>query len=252
MSGHSKWSTIKHKKAKVDSQRAVVFQKYSRELIVSARLGGADPAGNFRLRTAIEKAKAAGLPNDNIKRAIEKGAGAGAADNYEELTYEGYAAGGVAVVVEAMTDNRNRTAGDVRSLFTKFGGNLGATGAVGWMFDSCGQLIFDKNAVDYDKLFEAAINLDAKDITEDEEEEIYTVLTTPENFQQVVEGLEKEGFKAQSAELVKIPQNTVSVTDEDTAKQVMRLMDRLEELDDVQNVYMNFDIPDEIMEKLDI
>ena len=252
MSGHSKWSTIKHKKAKVDSQRAVVFQKYSRELIVSARLGGADPAGNFRLRTAIEKAKAAGLPNDNIKRAIEKGAGSGAADNYEELTYEGYAAGGVAVVVEAMTDNRNRTAGDVRSLFTKFGGNLGATGAVGWMFDNCGQLIFDKDSVDYDKLFETAINLDAKDITEDEEEGIYTVLTSPENFQAVVEGLEKEGLKPQSAELTKIPQNTVSVTDEDTARQIMRLLDRLEELDDVQNVYMNFEIPDEVMEKLDI
>lgn len=252
MSGHSKWSTIKRKKAKVDSQRATAFQKYSRELIVAARLGGPDPAGNFRLRTAIEKAKAAGLPNDNIKRAIEKGAGSGSADSYEELTYEGYAAGGVAVVVEAMTDNRNRTAGDVRSLFSKFGGNLGTTGAVGWMFDSCGQLIFDKNSVDYEKLFEAAINLDAKDITEDEDEEIYTVLTTPENFQQVVEGLEKEGFKAQTAELTKIPQNTVPVNDEDTARQVMRLMDRLEELDDVQNVYMNFDIPDEIMDKLDI
>ena len=252
MSGHSKWSTIKHKKAKVDSQRAVVFQKYSRELIVSARLGGADPAGNFRLRTAIEKAKAAGLPNDNIKRAIEKGAGAGASDNYEELVYEGYGAGGVAVVVEAMTDNRNRTAGDVRSLFTKFNGNLGATGAVSWMFDQRGQLIFDKNEVDYDKLFETAINFDAEDITEDEDEETYTVLTLPENFQKVVEGLEKEGFKAQTAELTRIPQNTVAITDEKVAASLMRLMDRLEELDDVQNVYMNFDIPDEIMEKLDI
>lgn len=250
MSGHSKWSTIKHKKAKVDSQRAVVFQRYSRELIVAARLGGADPAGNFRLRTAIEKAKAAGLPNDNIKRAIEKGAGAGASENYEELVYEGYAAGGVAVVVETMTDNRNRTAGDIRSYFTKFNGNLGTTGAVSWMFDQRGQLIFDKNSVDYDKLFETAINLDAEDIVD--EDDTYTVLTTVENFQKVVEGLEAEGFKAQTAEFTRIPQNTVPVNDEKTAQQIMKLLDKLEEHDDVQNVYMNFDIPDEIMEKLDV
>ena len=250
MSGHSKWSTIKHKKAKVDSQRAVVFQRYSRELIVAARLGGADPAGNFRLRTAIEKAKAAGLPNDNIKRAIEKGAGAGSSENYEELVYEGYAPGGVAVVVETMTDNRNRTAGDIRSYFTKYNGNLGTTGAVSWMFDQRGQLIFDKNSVDYDKLFEAAINLDAEDIVD--EEDTYTVLTSVENFQKVVEGLEKEGFKPQTAEFTRIPQNTVPVTDEKTAQQIMKLLDKLEEHDDVQNVYMNFDIPDEIMEKLDV
>ena len=250
MSGHSKWSTIKHKKAKVDSQRAVVFQRYSRELIVAARLGGADPAGNFRLRTAIEKAKAAGLPNDNIKRAIEKGAGAGASENYEELVYAGYAAGGVAVVVETMTDNRNRTAGDIRSYFTKFNGNLGTTGAVSWMFDQRGQLIFDKDSVDYDKLFETAINLDAEDIVD--EDDTYTVLTTVENFQKVVEGLEAEGFKAQTAEFTRIPQNTVPVSDEKTAQQIMKLLDKLEEHDDVQNVYMNFDIPDEIMEKLDV
>ena len=205
MSGHSKWSTIKHKKAKVDSQRAVVFQKYSRELIVSARLGGADPAGNFRLRTAIEKAKAAGLPNDNIKRAIEKGAGAGASENYEELIYEGYAAGGVAIVVEAMTDNRNRTAGDIRSYFTKYNGSLGATGCVGWMFDQRGVITFDES-VDFDKLFEAAINLDALDVTE--EDDTYKVITSPEKFQAVVEGLEAAGFTSQSADLLRIPQNT--------------------------------------------
>ena len=248
MSGHSKWSTIKHKKAKVDSQRAVVFQKYSRELIVAARLGGADPAGNFRLRTAIEKAKAAGLPNDNIKRAIEKGAGAGASENYEELIYEGYGAGGVAIVVEAMTDNRNRTAGDIRSFFTKYNGSLGATGCVGWMFDQRGVITFDEN-VDFDKLFEAAINLDALDVTE--EDDTYKVLTTPESFQSVVEGLEKEGFKAQSAELVRIPQNTVEITDEKTADQILKLLDKLEEHDDVQNVYANCDIPDDILQKLE-
>ncbi len=248
MSGHSKWSTIKHKKAKVDSQRAVVFQKYSRELIVSARLGGADPAGNFRLRTAIEKAKAAGLPNDNIKRAIEKGAGSGASESYEELIYEGYAAGGVAVVVEAMTDNRNRTAGDIRSYFTKYNGSLGATGCVGWMFDQKGSISFDKS-VDFEKLFEAAINLDAEDIIEEDEE--YKVLTSVENFQKVVEGLEQEGFKSTTAELTRIPQNTVEVTDENTASQIMKLLDKLEEHDDVQNVYANFDISDDILQKIE-
>lgn len=250
MSGHSKWSTIKHKKAKVDSQRAVVFQKYSRELIVSARLGGPDPAGNFRLRTAIEKAKAAGLPNDNIKRAIEKGAGAGAADNYEELIYEGYAAGGVAVVVEAMTDNRNRTAGDIRSFFTKFNGSLGATGCVGWMFDQRGVITFNADNTDFEKLFEAAISLDALDVTE-EDDETYKVLTSPENFQAVVEGLEAAGFQSETSELSRIPQNTVEVTDEQTAKYVMLLLEKLEEHDDVQNVYANCDIPDEILQKLD-
>ena len=248
MSGHSKWSTIKHKKAKVDSQRAVEFQKYSRELIVSARLGGADPAGNFRLRTAIEKAKAAGLPNDNIKRAIEKGAGAGASENYEELIYEGYAAGGVAVVVEAMTDNRNRTAGDIRSYFTKYNGSLGATGCVGWMFDQRGVITFDES-VDFDKLFEAAINLDALDVTE--EDDTYKVITSPEKFQAVVEGLEAAGFTSQSADLLRIPQNTVEVTDEKTADQVLKLLDKLEEHDDVQNVYANFDISDDIIQKLE-
>ena len=250
MSGHSKWSTIKHKKAKVDSARAVVFQKYSRELIVSARLGGPDPAGNFRLRTAIEKAKAAGLPNDNIKRAIEKGAGAGASDNYEELTYEGYAAGGVAVVLEAMTDNRNRTAGDVRSIFTKFNGNLGETNCVSWMFDKKGSIEFD-SSVDFDKLFEAAINLDAEDVTE-EDDGTCRVITSVENFQAVVEGLEAEGFKSTTAEFTRIPQNNIEVTDVKTATSVMRLIERLEELDDVQNVYANCDIPDDIAEQVEV
>ena len=248
MSGHSKWSTIKHKKAKVDSARAVVFQKYSRELIVSARLGGADPAGNFRLRTAIEKAKAAGLPNDNIKRAIEKGAGTGGAENYEELIYEGYAPGGVAVVVEAMTDNRNRTAGDIRSYFTKYNGSLGATGCVGWMFDQKGLISFD-SSVDFDKLFEEAINLDAEDITE--EEDSYKVLTSVENFQKVVEGLEALGFKSTTAELTRIAQNTVEVNDVEIAGQIMKLIERIEEHDDVQNVYANCDIPDEVLNQLE-
>ena len=249
MSGHSKWSTIKRKKAKVDSARAAEFQKYSRELIVASRLGGSDPSGNFRLKTAIERAKAAGLPNDNIKRAIEKGAGSSSNENYEEIVYEGYAEGGVAVVVEAMTDNKNRTAGDIRSYFTKFNGNLGETGCVGWMFDKRGSITFDKST-DYEKLFEAAINLNAEDIVE--EDDCYKVLTSVADFQGVVEGLEKEGFISTNAEFTRIPQNMIEITDEKTAANVLKLLSRLEEHDDVQNVYANFDISDELMEKIDI
>ena len=250
MSGHSKWANIKNKKAKTDGQKAVVFQKYSRELIVAARLGGPDPAGNFRLRTAIEKAKAAGLPNDNIKRAIDKGAGAGSADNYEEITYEGYGAGGVAVVVEAMTDNRNRTAGDVRSIFSKFGGNLGESNCVSWMFDKKGCITFSAEDVKYDDLFESAINNDAEDVEEDEEE--FRVITSVENFQSVVEGLEKDGFKSSNAELTRIPKNNIDINDLKTATSVMRLIERLEELDDVQNVYANCEIPDDIAQQVDV
>lgn len=248
MSGHSKWSTIKHKKAKTDSARAVVFQKYSRELIVAAKLGGADPDGNFRLRTAIEKAKAAGLPNDNIKRAIDKGAGQSGADNYEEIIYEGYAAGGVAVVIEAMTDNKNRTAGDIRSFFTKFNGNLGETGCVGWMFNRKGCITFDKSA-DFEKLFEAAVNYNAEDV--EEEEDSYKVMTSPADLQTVLENLEKEGFKSTLAEYTRIPQNEIKITDEKTAQNIMRLYSKLEEYDDVQNIYMNFDISDELLERID-
>ncbi len=247
MSGHSKWATIKRKKAKIDSARAVVFQRYSRELMVSAKMGGPDPAGNFRLRTAIDRAKAAGLPADNIKRAIEKGAGMGSGDNFEEMSYEGYAAGGVAVFIEVMTDNRNRTAGDIRSYFTKYNGNLGATGCVGWMFKPIGSISFE-TSVDFDSLFEKAVELGADDIAEDEDE--YKVITTVENFQTVVEGLEAAGFKSTNAELTRVPENTIEVTDEKIASQIMNLMDKIEEHDDVQNVYANFDIPDEVMEKI--
>jgi len=244
MSGHSKWATIKRKKAKIDSARAVVFQRYSRELMVSARLGGADLASNFRLRTAVDRAKSAGLPADNIKRAIEKGAGMGSGDNFEELTYEGYAAGGVAVFIEAMTDNRNRTAGDIRSYFTKYNGNLGENGCVSWMFKPVGLVSFNKS-VDFEKLFETAVELGADDIQEDDDE--YKVVTSVENFQTVVEGLETEGFKNVNAELTRLPENSVEITDSKTASQILKLLDKIEEHDDVQNVYSNFDISDEIL-----
>lgn len=248
MSGHSKWATIKRKKAKVDSARAVVFQKYSRELMVSARMGGADANANFRLRTAIDRAKAAGLPADNIKRAIEKGAGMGSGENFEELTYEGYAAGGVAVFIEAMTDNRNRTAGDIRSYFTKFSGNLGENGCVGWMFKPVGMISFG-TSVEFEKLFETAVELGADDILEEDEE--YKVLTSVENFQSVVEGLEKEGFKSANAQLTRLPENTIEVTDEKIASQILKLLEKIEEHDDVQNVYSNFDIAEDILQKLE-
>ncbi|HNW25693.1 MAG TPA: YebC/PmpR family DNA-binding transcriptional regulator [Candidatus Gastranaerophilaceae bacterium] len=248
MSGHSKWATIKRKKAKVDSARAVVFQKYSRELMVSARLGGADSAANFRLRTAIDRAKSAGLPADNIKRAIEKGAGLGSAENFEELTYEGYGAGGVAIFIEALTDNRNRTAGDIRSYFTKYNGNLGENGCVGWMFKPVGIVSFSK-LQDFEKLFDAAADLGADDVMEDDEN--YKVITSVENFQSVVEGLEKSGFKNISAELTRLPQNSIEITDEKIASQILKLLERIEEHDDVQNVYSNFDIADDILQKIE-
>ncbi len=249
MSGHSKWSTIKHKKAKVDAQRGVAFQKFSRELIVSAKMGGADPNSNFRLRTAIERAKAAGLPNDNIKRAIEKGAGGLGSDNYEELTYEGYGAGGTAIFIEAMTDNRNRTAGDLRSYFTKFNGNLGESGCVGWMFKQVGQIVFDQK-LDYEQLFEAAIEANAQDVLDEDDE--FLVITSVEDLQSCAEALEKSGFDAKSAEVIRRPENSIEVNDPQTATQILKLMDRLEEHDDVQNVYSNFDISDEIMEKINL
>ena len=249
MSGHSKWATIKRKKAAVDSQRAVAFQKFSREIIVAARLGGPDLGANFRLRTAVEKAKAAGLPKDNIKRAIDKGAGSSGGENYQELIYEGYADGGVAVVVEAMTDNKNRTAGDIRSYFTKFKGNLGETGCVGWMFKQVGQITFEK-ADNWDKVVESAINLGAEDFVEDEEDN--KIITSVADFQAVVEGLEKEGYNHISAEFTRIPENEIEITDPTVAKHIMLLVEKLEEHDDVQNVYANFDISDELMEQLDI
>lgn len=247
MSGHSKWSTIKHKKAKVDAQRGVAFAKFSKEITVAAKMGGVDPTSNFRLRTAIDKAKASGLPSDNIKRALEKASGAGAADNIEELTYEGYAAGGVAVFVEAMTDNRNRTAGDVRSYFKKFQGNLGESGCVAWMFKPQGEIEFSKDN-DFDTIFELVINAGAEDFVE--EEDCYKVITSAENFQTVVEEIENAGYKCLSAQTSRNPENTIEVTDEATAKNIMRLLDALESHDDVQNVYANFDMDDDLIEKV--
>ncbi len=247
MAGHSKWANIKHKKAKVDAAKGVSFAKFSREIIIASKIGGADPTGNFRLKTAIERAKAGGLPNDTIKRAVEKGSSSTTADNYEEITYEGYGPGGVAVFIEVATDNKNRTAGDIRSYFTKYGGNLGENGCVGWMFEPNGVLIFDKN-VDFEKLYELGVELDAKDVTDEDDE--YKVITTVENFQKTVEGFSSTSFESKNAELTRIPQNSVSVTDMEIAKKLLALLEKIEEHDDVQNVYSNFEIDDSVMEKL--
>jgi len=250
MAGHSKWANIKHRKAKVDAQKGAAFAKFSREIMVAAREGGPDPETNFRLRTAINKGKTAGLPNDNISRAIEKATGGGDGASLESITYEGYGAGGAAVLIEALTDNRNRTAGDIRSYFNKYSGNLGETGCVGWMFNEEGSITIAKEGVDQDELFESAINAGAEDFITDEDEE-YRIVTSPENLQSVAEKIENAGFKIENAEITKIPSNTINVEDEETAKNLLKLLDNIENHDDVQNVYSNFEIDDELLNKLE-
>jgi YebC/PmpR family DNA-binding regulatory protein len=246
MSGHSKWSTIKHKKAKVDAQKGAAFARFSREITVAAKSGGSDPNTNFRLRTAIDKAKVADMPSDNIKRAVEKASSSAASENFEEITYEGYGPGGVAVFIEAMTDNRNRTAGDVRSYFNKNNGNLGETGCVGWIFKQCGVITLSKHDINQDKLFEDAINCGAEDFMAEDEE--YKVITNPNDLQTISEGLANAGYTLDSVEKTRIPQNTVPVTDQETAKYLLRLLDNIESQDDVQNVYANFEMDDELLE----
>lgn len=248
MSGHSKWSKIKRDKAKTDAQKGASFAKFAKEIMVAAKIGGPDPLTNFKLRTIIDKAKAGGLPNDNIKRAIEKASGAGANDNLEEIIYEGYGPGGTAIIIQALTDNRNRTAGDIRSYFNKNHGNLGETGCVGWMFKEQGIISINKNGASQDELFELAINAGADDFLEEEDE--YRILTSPEDLQKVAEELEKKAYKLLSAEVSRIPENTISVEDKDSAKFLLRLLDSIENHEDVQNVYSNFEIDDSLLEEL--
>jgi YebC/PmpR family DNA-binding regulatory protein len=246
MSGHNKWSTIKHKKGAADAKRGKVFTKIIKEITVAAKLGGGDPDGNPRLRTAIDKAKAENMPKDNVERAIKKGVGGLEGTNYEETTYEGYGPGGTAVLVEVMTDNRNRTVSDVRSTFTKCNGNMGEAGCVAWLFDKKGLLVFS-NDTDFDKLFEASIEAGADDVTDEGEQ--YEVLTDPAAFTEVKNALEAAGFKPESAEVTMIPQTMVKLEGKN-AENMLKLMDRLEDNDDVQNVYANFDISEEEMEKM--
>lgn len=249
MSGHSKWATIKRHKAVVDAKRGAVYAKMSREIIVAAKLGGADPAANFRLRHAIDKAKAEGVPNDNIQRAIDKGAGGGGADNFEELVYEGYGPGGVAILVKCATDNRHRTAGDVRMYFSKNGGNLGESGCVGWMFKEQGEISVTRGAkFDEDALLMVALEAGADDIdTSSSEEALITCGNS--SFENVKESLEKAGYQITSAELTMAPSNSVNVENKDTAKQLLKLIDGLEGLDDVQQVYANFEMDQDWMQE---
>ena len=246
MSGHNKWSTIKHKKGAADAKRGKIFTKLIKEISVAAKLGGGDPAANPRLRTAVDKAKAENMPKDNIERAIKKGTGGMEGVVYEEIVYEGYGPGGVAVLVEVMTDNRNRSVSEVRSIFTKCNGNMGEAGCVAWMFDKKGLIIFDKSA-DFDALFEAALEAGADDVAEEDEQ--YEVTTEPGAFIEVRDTLESKGFKYQSAEITMIPQTLLALEGKH-AESMLKMMDRLEDCDDVQNVYANFDISSDEMEKM--
>lgn len=245
MAGHSKWANIKHRKGKQDAKRAKIFTKLTRAIIVAAREGGADPEYNTALKNAIEKAKAANMPNDNIERAIKKGAGELDGVNYEEITYEGYGPGGIAVLVEVLTDNRNRTASDIRHYFSKFGGNLGSTGCVSFMFDRKGVLIIEKeDGIDEEELMMQAIEAGAEDFIT--EEEYFEITTSPEDFASVRDSLKEAGYNFTTAEISFIPQNTSKLTDEDDIKNMTKLIDALEDNDDVQNVYHNWDMPEDL------
>jgi len=247
VSGHSKWSSIKHKKGAADAKRGKLFSKLTRALIVAAKEGGPDPAGNLALQNAIEKARAASMPKDNIDRAIAKGSGTGAdAASYETVVYEGYGPAGVAVIVEALTDNRNRTAGEVRHTFDKNDGNLGTSGAVAWLFERRGLVLVSADGTDEDELMLAAAEGGADDVSLDGSS--YQVLSAAEALSSVREAVAAAGFEIESAELTMLPKTTVALEDENEAKKILRLIDQLEENDDVQEVYANFDIPERVLE----
>ena len=242
MSGHNKWSTIKHAKGAADAKRGALFTKLIKEISIAASMGGGDQNANPRLRAAIVKARAASMPKDNIERAIKKGTGELGGGTYEELVYEGYAAGGVAVLVEVLTDNHNRAAANVRNIFTKTGGNLGTTGSVSRMFDRKGVIEYDAEEVSEDEVMEAAIEAGAEDVVS--EDGVITVTTAPNDFTAVVEALEPKGWKTLSAEVSMVPQAYTAV-DKDTAAKVDKLLSRLEEDDDVQNVWSTVEYPDD-------
>ena len=244
MSGHSKWHNIQAKKGKADAQRGAIFTKIGREIAIAVREGGANPESNGKLRDIIAKAKANNMPNDNIQRSIKKASGELSNVVYEEITYEGYAPGGVAVIVDCISDNRNRTASDVRHCFAKYGGNLGTTGSVGFMFDERGVLVIEREpGSDEDEMMMIALDAGAEDVKVDED--VYEILTAPNDFSTVRENLEKQGYSFLSADVQKIPQNTVAVTDPDTVLKIQKMLDLLEENDDVQNVFHNADLPEE-------
>ncbi len=247
MAGHSKWAQIKHKKAKVDARRGKIFNKIIREITVAARLGGGNPEFNPRLRMAIEKAKEVNMPQENIERAIKRGTGELEGVTYEQAIYEGYGPGGVAILVVALTDNKNRTTGEVRHIFSKYGGNLAGAGSVAWQFEEKGVIYIEKDSADEDAVFEVAIEAGAEDVKT--EGDTYEVITGPKEFEAVKKAFEDAGIPISSSSLTMIPQNTVKL-DRKKAEQVLKLIDALEDNDDVQEVYANFDISDEILASL--
>jgi YebC/PmpR family DNA-binding regulatory protein len=247
MSGHSKWATTKRKKAIIDGKKGKAFTKIIREMMVAAREGGGDPAGNPRLRTALEKAKAVNMPQDNVTRAIKKGTGELEGQAYESITYEGYGPGGVAVVVDTLTDNRNRTAADIRSIFTKNNGNMGEVGSVGWMFKRKGFMVIPKDNLKEDELMELVVDAGAEDMAVSDT--TFDVTTAIEDFEKVKKAVADKKIATNSAELTMIPSSYVKLEGKE-AEQMLRLMDALEDYDDVQNVYANFDIPESVMEAL--
>ncbi len=247
MSGHSKWSTIKRKKGAADAKRGKIFTKIIKEIIIAARSGGGDMNANPRLRTAVLAAKAENMPRDNIDRAIKKGTGELEGVNYEEFTYEGYGPGGVAMLLEVLTDNKNRTVADVRHIFSKQNGNLGEAGCVSWVFEKKGLMSFDKTGVDEDRLIEVALDAGALDVKDTGKE--FDVTTPPGTFEEVKKKLETTGFKSTYGEVTMVPQTTVRLSGKE-AEQMLRLMEGLEDSDDIQKVYANFDIADEEMERL--
>lgn len=239
MSGHSKWHSIKHKKGALDAKRGKLFTKLIKELTVAARSGGADPTGNARLRKAISDAKAANMPNDTIDRAVRRGAGEEGGVNYEEITYEGYGPGGVALLIEAMTDNRNRTVAEIRHIFSKNGGNLGESGSVGWMFDKKGYIVVEKSAKAEEQLIDIAIDAGAEDVRDDEDN--WEIITAPEDFEAVQTAIKSSGITPQVAEVEMVPQNYIKL-EGSQAGQMLKLMEALEDHDDVQKVSANFDM----------
>lgn len=246
MSGHSKWSTIKHKKAAKDAKRGKIFTKLIKEITVAARMGGGDVNANPRLRTAVTTARAASMPNDNIDRAIKKGTGELEGVTYEEIQYEGYGPGGTAIIAQVLTDNKNRTVSEIRRLFSKHGGNMGETGSVSWMFDKKGLITVEKSQVDEDRLMTIVLDAGAEDVRD--EDEVFEVLTLPEDFNSVKEKLDQEKIAVASAQVTLIPKNTVDV-DAKNVEQILKLTEELEDHDDVQNVSSNFNIPTELLEK---
>jgi YebC/PmpR family DNA-binding regulatory protein len=250
VSGHSKWASIKHKKASTDAKRGKVFTKIVKEISIAARIGGGDLSGNPRLRTAIEKAKEVNMPSDNIKRAVMKGTGELPGVSYEEYIYEGYGPGGAAILIEVLTDNKNRTSPEIRHILTKNNGNMGEAGCVGWMFEKKGYILIEKTKIDEDTLMSIALDAGAEDMKNDPKEDNYEIITMPEHMGKVKSAIEAASIPVSLAEITMLPKNYAPV-DERQAEQMMRLIEALEDNEDVQNVYTNVDVPEEVIAKVE-